>query len=140
MSARTIVAFAFAGALALQPAAAQMGKLPDDAVLSTLIIGTWVTPPDSPDFEGVATSETYAADGTYTYREYADKNCRTVTGTQTTKWYVWDGVLVTQYAQGKELKDEIVSMESGRIVLRSLDDGLTFFRTRSTTCPAARLP
>ena len=48
------------------------------------------------------------------------------------KWYVWDGTIVNEVGEGKTLKDEIVNMASKKMVLRSLDDSLTYHRIRAS--------
>ena len=115
-------------------------KKQDDTALTAMMVGTWINPPGSPDFEGVPSRETYDPDGTYTYLEYEDNACLRVSSTTTSKWYVWDGTLVTEYARGKVLKDEIVRMARKKVVLRSLDDNLTYFRLKSSACPTAMRP
>ncbi len=137
MLQRSISAFVIAWAMTVQPAAAQGAPKLDDKTLSDRLVGTWVNPPDSPDYENLATSETFNADGTYLYREFEDKDCKIVSASQTSRWHVWNGVIITEYAGGKTLSDHVVSMQADRLVLRSVDDGVTFFRTRSTACAPA---
>ena len=94
--------------------------------------GTWVNPPDSADYEGIPSAEVFNADGTYSYIEYEDKECQRVSGAVHSKWYVWDGTIVNEVGEGKTLKDEIVNMAPKKMVLRSLEDSLTYHRVRST--------
>ncbi len=121
-----------AGALAGQPAQSATMVKKDDAALSAMLVGTWINPPDSADYEGIPSKEVFKADGTYTYTEYEDKDCQKVSAAITSKWYVWDGTIVNEVGDGKTLKDEIVNMASKKMVLRSLDDSLTYHRVRST--------
>jgi hypothetical protein len=132
---KTLSAFVIISALTAQPVAAQGAPKLDDQTLTDRLVGTWINPPDSPDYENFASSETYNADGSYEYREYDDKDCRIVSALVKSRWHVWNGVVITEYDGGKSLSDHIVSMDAERMVLRSVDDGVTFFRTRSTTCP-----
>lgn len=134
MLQKSIFALMIGWALTVQPAAAQGAPKLDDEALSARLVGTWINPPDSPDYENFASSETYNADGSYEYREYDDKDCRIVSALLKSRWHVWNGVIVTEYEGGKALSDHVVSMDADRMVLRSIDDGLTFFRTRSTHC------
>jgi uncharacterized lipoprotein NlpE involved in copper resistance len=97
-----------------------------------MIVGTWVNPPDSADYEGIPSAEVFNADGTYSYIEYEDKECQKVSGAVHSKWYVWDGTIVNEVGEGKTLKDEIVNMAPKKMVLRSLEDSLTYHRVRST--------
>lgn len=134
MLQKSITAFVMAWALTIQPAAAQGAPKLDDETLTAKLIGTWINPPDSPDYENFASSETYNADGSYEYREYEDTDCRIVSALLKLRWHVWNGVIITEYDGGKSLSDHVVSMDSNRLVLRSVDDGMTFFRTRSSAC------
>ncbi len=122
-----------AGALSAQPAQAATMAKKDDAALSAMLVGTWINPPDSADYEGIPSSDVFSADGTHTYTEYEDKDCQKVSGAVTAKWYVWDGTIVTEVGEGKTLKDEIVNMAPKKMVLRSLDDSLVYHRVRSTS-------
>jgi uncharacterized lipoprotein NlpE involved in copper resistance len=100
-------------------------------------VGTWINPPDSADYEGVPSKEVFNADGTYTYIEYEDKECQKVSAAISSRWYVWDGTIVNEIGEGKTLKDEIVNMASKKMVLRSLDDSLTYHRIRATSASCA---
>ena len=121
-----------AGAMAGEPAEAAKMVKRDDAALSAMLVGTWVNPPDSADYEGIPSAEVFNADGTYSYIEYEDKECLRVSGAVHSKWYVWDGTIVNEVGEGKTLKDEIVNMAPKKMVLRSLEDSLTYHRVRST--------
>lgn len=134
MLQRSIFAIALAFAVNAQGADASASNPKKDEALKAGLIGTWISPPDSPDYEGISISETYNPDGTYIYREYEGTGCNIIAATQYSRWHVWEGVIITEYPREKTLNEEIVSMDAGRMVLRSLDDGLTFTRTRSTTC------
>lgn len=131
---KSLFALLTAWALAAQPVAAQGAPKLDDEALAARLIGTWINPPDSPDYENFASSETYNADGSYEYREYDDKECRIVSALLKSRWHVWNGVIITEYDGGKALSDQVVSMEAERMVLRSVDDGVTAYRNRSTRC------
>jgi uncharacterized lipoprotein NlpE involved in copper resistance len=122
-----------AGALAGPPAEAAKMVKRDDAALSAMLVGIWVNPPDSADYEGIPSAEVFNADGTYSYIEYEDAACQKVSGAVHSKWYVWDGTIVNEVGDGKTLKDEIVNMAAKKMVLRSLDDSLTYHRIRATT-------
>lgn len=124
-------------ALALAPACCAANADTDDAALSTLLVGTWINPPDSPDYERIPSRETFKADGTYTYFEYKDMACRKLSERITVRWTLRDGVLTSILSDGAILKDKIVSLTQEKIVLRSLDDGRSYFRVRSTACPTA---
>lgn len=123
-----------AGALGAQPAQAATPAKKDDAALSAMLVGTWVNPADSADYEGVPSKEVYNADGTYTYTEYDDDACSKVSAVVTSKWYVWDGTLIIELPEGKSLKDEIVNMAAKKMVLRSVEDSLVYHRVRSEKC------
>ena len=123
-----------AGALCAQPAQAATPAKKDDAALSAMLVGTWVTPPDSADFEGVPSKEVFNSDGTYTYTEFEDNACSRVSAAISSKWYVWDGTLVVEFPEGKSLKDEIVNMAPKKVVFRSVEDSLVYHRVRSEKC------
>lgn len=124
-------------ALALAPACCAANADTDDAALSALLVGTWINPPDSPDYERIPSRETFRADGSYTYFEYKDMACRKLSERITVRWTLRDGVLTSILSDGAILKDKIISLTQEKIVLRSLDDGRSYFRIRSTACPTA---
>jgi hypothetical protein len=82
----------------------------------------------------VPSREIYQADGTYLYYEYEDKACQKLSGSITSRWYVWEGALFTQY-EDRTLKDHIISLQPKKVVLRSVDDNVTYHRIKSTRCP-----
>ncbi len=123
-----------AGALSAQPSQAATPAKKDDASLSAMLVGTWVNPPDSADYEAVPSKEVFNADGTYTYTEFEDNTCSRVSAAISSKWYVWDGTLVVEFPDGKSLKDEIVNMAPKKMVLRSIEDSLVYHRVRSEKC------
>lgn len=123
-----------AGALGAQPSQAATPARKDDATLSAMLVGTWVNPPDSADYEAVPSKEVFNADGTYTYTEFEDNSCSRVSAAISSKWYVWDGTLVVEFPDGKSLKDEIVNMAPKKMVLRSIEDSLVYHRVRSEKC------
>lgn len=124
-------------ALTLSPACSAADANTDDAALSALLVGTWINPPDSPDYERIPSRETFLADGTYTYFEYKDMACRKLSERITVRWTLRDGILTSILSDGAILKDKIVSLTQEKIVLRSLDDGRSYFRIRSNACPTA---
>ncbi len=126
-----------AGALCAQPSQAAAPVKKDDAALSAMLVGTWVNPPDSADYEGVPSKEVFNSDGTYTYTEFEDNACSRVSAAISSKWYVWDGTLVVEFPEGKSLKDEIVNMAPKKMVLRSVEDSLVYHRVRSEKCATA---
>lgn len=127
-----------AGALSGQPSQAATMVKKDDAALSAMIVGTWLNPPDSADYEGIPSMEVFNADGTYSYIEYEDKDCQKISAAMHSKWYVWDGTIVNEVGEGKTLKDEIVNIAPKKMVLRSLDDSLTYHRIRASATAAAK--
>lgn len=126
-----------AGALSAPPADAASTVKKDDSALSAMLVGTWINPPDSADYEGVPSKEVFKADGTYTYTEFEDSGCKHPSAAINSKWYVWDGTLVMEFPEGKSLKDEIVNMAPKKMVLRSIEDSLVYHRVRSEKCPTA---
>lgn len=128
-----------AGALCAQPSQAAAPAKKDDAALSAMLVGTWVNPPDSADYEGVPSKEVFKSDGTYTYTEFEDTACSRVSAAISSKWYVWDGTLVVEFPEGKSLKDEIVNMAPKKMVLRSVEDSLVYHRVRSEKCATASI-
>lgn len=134
---KLVMACVAAGALCAQPSQATAPAKKDDAVLSAMLVGTWVNPPDSADYEGVPSKEVFSSDGTYTYTEFEDNACSRVSAAISSKWYVWDGTLVVEFPEGKSLKDEIVNMAPKKVVFRSVEDSLVYHRVRSEKCLTA---
>ncbi len=134
MSAPWMTAIAVTCALAATAHAKPPSK-EADAALAAKMVGTWINPPDSADYEGVPSREIYYADGTYLYYEYEDKACQKLASSTISKWYVWEGALFTEFAEGNRLKDAIVSMQAKKVVLRSAEDNLTYHRIKSSECP-----
>lgn len=124
-------------ALMLAPACSAADTTTDDAALGAQLVGTWINPPDSPDYERIPSRETFLADGTYTYFEYKDMACRKLAERITVRWTIRDGILTSILSDGAILKDKIISLTPEKIVLRSLDDGRSYFRIRSNACPTA---
>lgn len=134
MSAKWMTAVAVACALATTAQAKPPPKSADE-LLAAKMVGTWINPPDSADYEGVPSREVYNADGTYLYYEYEDKACHKLASSTVSKWYVWEGALFNEYPEGNRLKDAIVSMQAKKVVLRSAEDNLTYHRIKSKGCP-----
>ena len=135
MSAKWMTAMAVACALATTAAHAKPPTKSADAALAAKMVGTWINPPDSADYEGVPSREIYYADGTYLYYEYEDKACQKLVSSTTSRWFVWEGALFNEYPEGQRLKDEIVSLQGKKVVLRSAEDNLTYHRIKSSGCP-----
>ena len=134
MSAKWMTAMAVACALAVT-AHAKPPTQSADAALAAKMVGTWINPPDSADYEGVPSREIYYADGTYLYYEYEDKACQKLVSSTTSRWFVWEGALFNEYPEGQRLKDEIISLQGKKVVLRSAEDNLTYHRIKSAGCP-----
>ena len=138
MSAKWMTAVAVACALATTAQAKPPPKSADE-LLAAKMVGTWINPPDSADYEGVPSREVYNADGTYLYYEYEDKACQKLASSTMSKWYVWEGALFTEFAEGNRLKDAIVSMQGKKVVLRSPKRSAGILRL-STKCLSAWSP
>jgi len=110
---------------------------PDDATIAARLIGTWVNPRESPDFTDEPAKETFRADGTYTFYQYADRACTRLSTATTARWQVKDGVLVSTLDDGTEIKDTVLAIEPPRLMLRSFETGQTYFRQKSNICPTA---
>jgi hypothetical protein len=136
---RQIIATLFLLAQTL-PATMAAEPGPSDAAMSALLPGTWINPPDSPDYEQIPSREVFLADGSYTYFEYKDKACKRQSEAIKAKWTIRDGILTSFLADGSVIKDKIISVSAEKIVLRSLDDGKSYFRIKSLACPTAPRP
>ena len=134
MSAKWMTALAVACALTTATQAKPPAKSAD-AALASKMVGTWINPPDSADYEGVPSREVYNADGTYLYYEYEDKACHKLANSTVSRWFIWEGALFNEYPEGQRLKDDIVSLQAKKVVLRSAEDNLTYHRIKSTGCP-----
>ena len=110
-----------------------------DKEISQRIIGSWNIPPDSVDYSepkawGI---ETFKADGTYVLYLFHDPACTSARKQINVYWAVENGLLITTFSDGRKIRDEVVSIGSGRMILRSLKDGVTFIRERTLRCAKA---
>jgi hypothetical protein len=110
-----------------------------DAEISKKLVGSWIVPPDSTDYDPGSpySLETFKPDGTYTLFIFGDPACQAVVRQTQVKWTIEHGVLITILPNGSELRDEVHSIESGILTLRSLEDGATYTRWKALTCSRA---
>ncbi|MGA7966705.1 MAG: hypothetical protein WCB49_12635 [Gammaproteobacteria bacterium] len=112
------------------------------------IVGSWIVAGDSSDYRLVPMHERFYGDGTYRIFWFADATCSKVVGGTHLDWKIQDGVLVSKITEatspayghvGDVIKSRILSLTKNRMVLKSLDDGTTYARVRSTRCLAPKL-
>ncbi len=109
---------------------------PSDDEIRRALVGSWIVPQDSSDrtpFNEYAL-ESFQSDGTYLFYVYRDPACETLLHKVQVKWKIQDGILISYLAGGQTLRDEIVSINSTKMVLHSLDDGTTYTREKALTC------
>lgn len=118
-----------------------------DQRLNKDIIGSWIVAGDSSDYRPVPMHERFFRDGTYWIFWFSDATCTRVIGETHLTWKIKDGILTSRITDatnptyghvGDVMESEIISLTAKRMVLRSLDDGTTYTRERSTHCLAAK--
>lgn len=124
-------------AFSMQLAHAQPPMKADDDTLTKALVGTWITPPDSPDNADIPAKEVFGSDGVYGMYQYGDYACTRLARVTTAKWRIDGGFLITSMPDGSIIKDEIISLDATKAILRSVDDGQTYSRVKSTSCPTA---
>ena len=104
--------------------------------ISERLIGSWIVPPDSADFnaQNGYVMESFRPDGTYTLSVFRDANCQTVVQQIPAKWAIEGHVLISTLPNGKKLRDEVVGIDREKLTLHSLDDGTTYTRARALSC------
>jgi hypothetical protein len=110
-----------------------------ESEINRQIIGSWIVPPDSTDYgkENAYAMETFRPDGTYTFYVFSDAACQVIAQQIQVKWTIENGVLVSTLPNGGKLRDEVISIENGKMTLHSLDDGSTYTRVKALTCSKA---
>lgn len=128
-------------------ACALLHPLTPDQRFSKDIVGSWIVAGDSPDYRLVPMHERFYKDGTYRIFWFEDATCTNVVGETHLSWKIEDGVLVSKITAvtgpafghvGDVIRSRIISLTKDRMVLRSLDDGSTYSRVRSTRCLAPK--
>lgn len=119
-----------------------------DQRLANRIVGSWIVAGDSSDYRPVPMHERFYKDGTYRIFWFSDATCTTVIGETHLRWKIEGGVLTSRITDatspsfgraGDVIRSRILSLTGDRMVFRSLDDGTTYSRERSTRCLAPRL-
>jgi hypothetical protein len=112
---------------------------PSDSEIRRELVGSWIVPLDSSDrtLDTDRMLEIFRPDGTYTLFYFQNSDCRTIARQTEVKWMVRDGVLITVLPTGSALRDEVISIGNGKMMLHSLDDGTTYARTKADTCTKA---
>jgi hypothetical protein len=115
-----------------------------DDDLRAVLIGSWVSPPDSATDENtIPARQVFHEDGTTTLYIYDSPECRIPTAEFQAKWAVVNGMLITQVTgsshpalvpPGQVEQVAIVDAAPDRIVLNS--DGTLFVREKSEICYA----
>lgn len=125
-----------------------LNPLTPDQRFSKEIIGSWIVAGDSSDYRPVPMHERFYGDGTYRIFWFADATCAKVVGDTHLTWKIQGGILTSKITAvsspafghvGDVLRSRIISLKKNRMVLRSLDDGSTYARVRSTRCLAPKL-
>lgn len=129
-------------------ACALLHPLTRDQQFGKGIVGSWIVAGDSPDYRLIPMHERFYGDGTYRIFWFSDATCSKVIGETHLTWKVRNGILVSKITgvtnpafghAGDVMRSKIISLTKDRMVLRSLDDGSTYARVRSTRCLAPKL-
>jgi Lipocalin-like domain len=125
--------------IALFSSRASAADKPSDTEIVQKLVGSWIVPPDSTDYskQNAYSIETFKPDGTYTFYVFGDAACHVITQQIQAKWTIENGVLVSTLPNGGKLRDEVISIGSGKMTLHSLDDGTTYTRAKALTCSKA---
>lgn len=128
-------------------ACALLHPMTRDQRLSNGIIGSWIVAGYSSDYRVVPMHERFYGDGTYRIFWFSDASCTKVVGETHLSWSIQGGILISKITAttgpdfghvGDVTRSRILSLTKDRMVLRSLDDGSTYTRVRSTRCLAPR--
>jgi|GEM_PF-1260419 len=129
-------------------ACALLKPLTQEQRFSKEIVGSWIVAGDSSDYQPIPMHERFFGDGTYWIFWFSDATCSNKIGETHLTWDIQDGLLVSKITEttgpayghvGDVIKSRIISLTKNRMVLRSLDDGSTYARVRSTRCLAQKL-
>lgn len=141
---RTVLAVA---AILVLGACALLNPLTPDQRYSKKIVGSWIVAGYSSDYRVVPMHERFYGDGTYRIFWFTDATCSKVVGETHLRWKIRDGILISRITAvtspafghvGDVIRSKILSLTQDRMVLRSLDDGSTYTRERSTRCLAPK--
>lgn len=142
---RTVLAVA---AIMVLGACAILNPLTPDQRYGKEIVGSWIVAGYSSDYRLVPMHERFYGDGTYRMFWFADATCTKVVGETHLRWEIRDGILTSKITAvtspafghvGDMIRSRILLLTRDRMVLRSLDDGSTYTRVRSTRCLAPKL-
>jgi hypothetical protein len=135
MMMRAGICVALASGFFLLPAYAVVTR-PADAIINKELVGSWIVPPDSSDYADINSHmiETFWPNGTYTTYIYRDDRCGKPIRQIDSAWSVEKGVLISIYPNGTTSRDQVLSIGNGGMTLRSLDDGSTYTRRKSSSC------
>jgi len=137
-----------AAAILALGACALFNPLTPDQRYGKGIIGSWIVAGNSPDYRSVPMRERFFADGTYRIFWFSDATCSHKIGETHLTWDIQGGILISKITDasspayghvGDVIRSRIISLTKDRMVFRSLDDGSTYARVRSTHCLAPKL-
>jgi hypothetical protein len=136
MRMRFAIVAAFLLATGAGGAAAWAEDPPSDAEIRAALLGSWIVPRDSSDFDPTTarTLETFRDDGTYLGTFYNDLGCTEVAMTVTVRWTIEHGILTSVYPNGEQSRDLVLSIGKGRVSLKSLEDGSVYIREQRSNC------
>jgi hypothetical protein len=109
--------------------------------LAKLIVGTWAPTrgrESNNEREGEALGiygmEQFRSGGTGTTTVYRGGLCRQLLHARDFSWRIEKGILVTTKADGRTLRDSILSIRGDSLIMKSLDSGEMEYRTRRIDC------
>lgn len=107
------------------------------------MIGTWVIPKDSVDYDGNPSRDVYRRDGTTSFYIYRDAGCHNVATTVDGTWDVRNGILTAtitkssdpkMFPVGMTARDQVMDLDTTHLTLRALPGNRKFTRERSEGC------
>lgn len=107
------------------------------------MIGEWVIPKDSVDYDGTPNRDVYRRDGTTSFYLYRDAGCHNVATTVDGTWEIRNGILTAtitkssdpkMFPVGMTARDQVMDLDSKHLTLRALPGNRKFTRERSVGC------
>jgi hypothetical protein len=114
-----------------------------DNEITSLLIGSWYTSHEDPNYLSGNAISTYMQDVTVTYRGYSDIFCKKLEIQTKATWHIKNGNLYitidsstapTIHPAGLTVTDNIIDINKKSKTLLSIPEGITQYRTKEDTC------
>ncbi|MBE9604093.1 lipocalin family protein [Acetobacteraceae bacterium H6797] len=114
----------------------------EDERLRRQIIGRWLVPPHSPDYddERKRMVEEFSPDGQVTLYVYTDATCSQLEGQLSFPYSVKNRIISSVLPNGEGIENEILDITGDTMTLRSLDDDTTYPIVRGHICGRFQAP